>query len=253
MHPRLLLATASLCLSLVALTACQSAPQAQPTQESPVDQPIPALATSIIPSVVPTPTMAKLNLQPALEATPTPEPTATPTATPPPTSTPEPTVTPEPVASMASIWELDAGRVFSTTEDRITRADGEGRIGWRNKEPLILNACRLNISDKKTTRKQGHLFTHDGRFDKTNYLSMVLNEPVDGFTNGKCYEMAVKYMATKTECYYVSYFQFPSPYGECPKDALQQAVPRFSLMPSLSIESGKVTQDPDRPNARVIP
>ena len=196
----------------------------------------------------PTATSSPTTLPPTSAPTPTPTNTPTPTITPTPTATPEPTLTPTPTPAMTALWDLGSDRVFSVGEDRIVDAYGRRSSKWNDKETAILNGCRI---DEETAALGGTLFSHDGEFDTSGYVVMLIDYPPGGFAPGECYEMVVQYLHSDQECYYFTRFSFNNPFAPCPDDALRQDVPRFRLASTLSFEGGQFERS-DNPTARVI-
>ena len=238
MHPRHLLAVASFFATFLALTACQTSSQPQSIPESPVAQVLPTVSSPTIP----TPTLPHSTILP------TPTVPLTPTST----RTPIPTLEPKP--AMTSIWELDAERVFSISQDNIVDRYGRRSNDFKDKEPLVLNGCRISLQKGKDSGA-GYLFTHDGTFNHSNYLTMVLGKHPVELSAGRCYEMLVEYSTSTDECYYVTYSGLPrNPFSPCPKDAKRQYVPRFHLAsPSLwTVVDGKSVKAPERKYVRPI-
>ena len=195
----------------------RSAPPTPTPEPTPTPMPTPSPTPTTTPTVTPTPEPTATPT-PTLTPPPTPTPTLTPTPSPTPTATPRPTATPTatpvpPTPAMTTLWRVSPNRMF-TVNDLTGRS-----TAWKNRSPFVLIGCDSGLNaDHLGESWVG--FSHDGRFEKDNFLVLVAGFEYDARVyprTGYCYEMVVEYEGESELCFYTHLYPLP-PWSLCSAD-----------------------------------
>ena len=149
------------------------------------------------------------------------------TATPWPNQTPYPTHTPYPRPTATDVPKVSQDRII-----RIKDLDtAEAEKFWLDRQPLILVGCNLKLSgDVVDGYRSSYSFSYDGRFAEGNFVTEVYGFKMPESLPLGCYELLVRYVSERSDCYYVMINGIPpfqSTYG-C--SGWAQVTPTFQLV-----------------------